>query len=53
MDTLDVEDVLGDSINLFGDDQEKDDGTITYGPLVLTTAPKVRSQPRRLCVLDS
>ena len=41
MNTLDAEDVLGDSIGLFGDEQH-DDGTITYGPLVLTTAPKVR-----------
>ena len=40
MDTLDVEDVLGDSIGLFGD-EERDDGTIHYGPLTLTTAPKV------------
>lgn len=39
MDTLDVEDVLGDSIGLFGD-EERDDGTIQYGPLTLTTAPK-------------
>ena len=40
MDTLTVEDVLGDSIGLFGD-EERDDGTIHYGPLTLTTAPKV------------
>ncbi|GJE96537.1 hypothetical protein PsYK624_127340 [Phanerochaete sordida] len=39
MDTLDVEDVLGDSIALFGD-EPRDDGTIYYGPLALTTAPK-------------
>ena len=42
MDTLDVEDVLGDSIALFGD-EPRDDGTIYYGPLALTTAPKVRT----------
>lgn len=41
MDQLEAEDVLGDSIGLFGDEKE-DDGTITYGPLVLTPAPKVR-----------
>lgn len=41
MDVLDVEDVLGDSIGLFGDEGH-DDGRIYYGPLVLTTAPKVR-----------
>ncbi|EKM57975.1 uncharacterized protein PHACADRAFT_206824 [Phanerochaete carnosa HHB-10118-sp] len=39
MDTLDVEDVLGDSIGLFGD-EEHNDGTVYYGPLTLTTAPK-------------
>ena len=37
---MDVEDVLADSIGLFGDVKEVDD-TIRYGPLVLTTAPKV------------
>ncbi|KAJ3556030.1 hypothetical protein NM688_g2250 [Phlebia brevispora] len=36
---MDVEDVLGDSIGLFGDEQQVDD-QIVYGPLVLTTAPK-------------
>lgn len=44
MDTLDAEDVLGDSIGLFGD-EEHDDGMIVYGPLVLTTAPKVSLFP--------
>ncbi|KIP07265.1 hypothetical protein PHLGIDRAFT_105839, partial [Phlebiopsis gigantea 11061_1 CR5-6] len=39
MDALDAEDVLGDSIGLFGD-EKYDDGAICYGPLVLTTAPK-------------
>lgn len=35
-----AEEVLGDSINLFGDERQPDD-RITYGPLILTTAPKV------------
>ena len=39
---MDVEDALHDSIGLFGDVAEADD-TIRYGPLVLTTAPKVRA----------
>ena len=42
MDVVDVEDVFSDSIGLFGD-EERDDGAIVYGPLVLTTAPKVRA----------
>lgn len=37
---MDSEDVLGDSISLFGDTKVEDD-RIVYGPLVLTTAPKV------------
>ncbi|KAF7798460.1 hypothetical protein EIP86_009681 [Pleurotus ostreatoroseus] len=36
---MDTEDLLGDSINLFGDKQVDDDN-IVYGPLILTTAPK-------------
>ncbi|KAH8084321.1 putative methyltransferase-domain-containing protein [Cristinia sonorae] len=34
-----MDDVLQDTINLFGD-APSDDGKIRYGPLVLTTAPK-------------
>jgi len=34
-----MDDILQDTINLFGD-APADDGTIRYGPLVLTTAPK-------------
>ncbi len=37
---MDAEDVLGDTIGLFGDEVAEDD-TIHYGPLALTTAPKV------------
>ncbi|KAI0743199.1 hypothetical protein BC629DRAFT_1614739 [Irpex lacteus] len=36
---MDAEDVLGDTIGLFGDEVAEDD-TIHYGPLALTTAPK-------------
>ncbi len=39
------EDVLRDSINLFGDAELEDD-RIVYGPLVLTTAPKVSPSTR-------
>lgn len=35
-----MDDILQDAINLFGD-VPSDDGKIHYGPLVLTTAPKV------------
>ena len=35
-----MEDVLEDTIGLFGDERVDDD-TIFYGPLALTTAPKV------------
>ena len=37
---MDVDDVLGDALGLFGD-EVADDDTIHYGPLSLTTAPKV------------
>ena len=36
-----MEDILSDSIALFGDEIVEDE-SIRYGPLVLTTAPKVR-----------
>ena len=39
---MDAEDVLGDSIGLFGDERTDDD-TVSYGPLTLTTAPKVKN----------
>lgn len=37
---MDLEDILGDTISLFGDEKVEDEN-ITYGPLTLTTAPKV------------
>ena len=37
-----MEDVLEDTIGLYGDERVEDD-SIHYGPLVLTTAPKVTS----------
>lgn len=39
--TAAMDDILQDTVNLFGD-SPADDGKIYYGPLVLTTAPKVR-----------
>lgn len=39
---MDLDDVLGDTIALYGDERVEDD-TIQYGPLVLSTAPKARS----------
>ena len=37
------EDFLSDAAALFGDSSQ-DDGTIRYGPLTLTVAPKVSSK---------
>ena len=39
----DSEDFLSDTAALFGE-ALPDDGTIRYGPLVLTVAPKVRQR---------
>ncbi|KAI0074632.1 hypothetical protein K474DRAFT_1647687 [Panus rudis PR-1116 ss-1] len=39
MDATKMDDILNDTIHLFGDEVEEDE-TIRYGPLVLTTAPK-------------
>ena len=37
---MDTEDILNDTIGLFGDEVVEDE-SIHYGPLILTTAPKV------------
>ena len=42
-DTGDYEDILGDSLEFLGGKRVVDDDQITYGPLVLSVAPKVRS----------
>ena len=41
---LNMDDILQDTIALFGEEPE-DDGSIHYGPLLLKTAPKVRQCP--------
>ncbi|KAI0346398.1 hypothetical protein BDW22DRAFT_1405258 [Trametopsis cervina] len=39
---MDLDDVLGDTVALYGDERVEDD-TIRYGPLVLSTAPKANT----------
>ncbi|KAF8137600.1 hypothetical protein EV363DRAFT_1254500 [Boletus edulis] len=40
MDTLDVEDILSDALEILGGERVKDPGYVQYGPLRLTVAPK-------------
>lgn len=42
----DVEDILQDSLEIFGGDPvSAEDGTVRYGPLALTVSPKVPARP--------
>lgn len=48
---MDTEDILNDTIGLFGDEVVEDE-SIHYGPLTLTTAPKVMILHLKNCSRD-